>query len=220
MFAANFVYWRNRTPSDLARHKLTIIMKRILSVLALLLCFSFAPDTAARNYDNLEPLTLLNRSVLDRSRRAILRDDVTTRSAAARLISEADLLVQHTVPSPTVSDLLVLKTVCSEVKTLGEAYYLSGQEKYAAKVYDVLREHQGDARAVIVDIRGNHGGDMGPMVAAVSPLLPDGELMHFDIQGTERTVTLENGTVNGGGSTVTVEDPFKLNVPVATILFA
>lgn len=114
-------------------------MKRILSVFALLLCFSFAQDTAARNYDNLEPLALLNRSVLDRSRRAILRDDVTTRSAAARLISEADLLMQHTVPSPTVSDLLVLKTVCSEVKTLGEAYYLSGQEKYAAKVYDYIQ---------------------------------------------------------------------------------
>ena len=121
------------------------------------------------------------------------------------------------------SEKLILPTV--ELKENGVIYIILPQfsgttdegSEYAAKVYDVLREHQGDARAVIVDIRGNHGGDMGPMVAAVSPLLPDGELMHFDIQGTERAVTLENGTVNGGGSTVTVEDPFKLNVPVAVL---
>ena len=89
--------------------------------------------------------------------------------------------------------------------------------EYAAKVYDVLREHRDDARAVVLDLRGNHGGDMGPMVAAVSPLLPDGELMHFDIQGVKRAVTLENGSVNGGGSAVTMEDPFKLDVQVAVL---
>lgn len=89
--------------------------------------------------------------------------------------------------------------------------------EYAAKVYDFLREHKGDAKSAIVDLRGNHGGDMGPMVAAVSPLLPDGELMHFDIQGVERAVTLEDGTVNGGGSTLTMEDSFKLDVPVAVL---
>lgn len=89
--------------------------------------------------------------------------------------------------------------------------------KYAAKVCDILREQSDDAKAVIVDLRGNHGGDMGPMVAAVSPLLPDGELMHFDIKGIKSAVTLENGSVNGGGSAVTMKDSFKLNVPVAVL---
>ncbi len=114
-------------------------MKRTLAALSLLLCFCFAQDTAAQNYDNLEPLTLLNRSVLDRSRRAIQRDDITVRTAATRLISEADRLMQCPIPSPSAGDSKVLKTVCGEVRTLGEAYYLSGQEKYAARVYDYIR---------------------------------------------------------------------------------
>lgn len=114
-------------------------MKRVLSAISLILCFCFAPDAAAQNYDNLEPLTLLNRSVLDKSRRAILRDDISTRPAVARLVSEADQLMQNPVPSPTTGDDQVLKTVCREVRTLGEAYYLTGQEKYAARVFDYIR---------------------------------------------------------------------------------
>ena len=121
------------------------------------------------------------------------------------------------------SEKVIMPTV--EMKKGGVIYIklpqLSGTadegSEYAAKVYDFLREHKGDTKAVVVDLRGNHGGDMGPMVAAVSPLLPDGELMHFDIQGVERAVTLEDGTVNGGGSTVTMENTFKLDVPVAVL---
>ncbi|MCQ2167512.1 MAG: alginate lyase family protein, partial [Bacteroidales bacterium] len=114
-------------------------MKRILSTISLLLCLCSAPDTSAQNYDNLEPLTLLNRSVLDKSRRDIGRDDIHTRGVVARLVSEADRMMRHPVPSPVVSDTQVLKTVCADVMTLGEAYYLTGQEKYAARVYDYIR---------------------------------------------------------------------------------
>lgn len=88
---------------------------------------------------------------------------------------------------------------------------------YANAVYNALREHKADARAAVVDIRGNHGGDMGPMVAAVSPLLPDGDLMYFNIHGTRTAVTLADGAVNGGGSTVSMEEPFKLDIPVAVL---
>lgn len=89
-----------------------------------------------------------------------------------------------------------------------------GQE-YAEAVYVFLRENRDDASEITIDIRDNHGGDMGPMLAAVSPLLPDGELMYFDIQGTKQAVTLTDGTVSGGGSQLTMDDPFKIkDVPV------
>ncbi len=114
-------------------------MKQLLTILSLLIGFCIAPDTAAQDYEKLSPLTLLNRSVLDKSGRAIQRDDIATRSAVSRLASEADQLMQRQVPSPTISDTDVLKAVCSEALTLGEAYYLTGQEKYAAKVYDYIR---------------------------------------------------------------------------------
>ena len=111
----------------------------MLSAASLLLSLCLSPDVSAQNYDKQAPLTLLNRSVLDRSRKAIQRDDISTRSAIMRLVLEADQLMQHPVPSPTASDTRVLKTVCSEARTLGEAYYLTGQEKYAARVYDYIR---------------------------------------------------------------------------------
>ena len=114
-------------------------MRRIISALSLLLSFCLAPDAAAQNYDNLEPLTLLNRSVLDRSCRAIQHDDIQARAAVARLISDADELMKHPVPAPSASDTQALKTACSEALFLGEAYYLTGQEKYAARVYDYIR---------------------------------------------------------------------------------
>ncbi|MCQ2157736.1 MAG: heparinase II/III family protein [Bacteroidales bacterium] len=114
-------------------------MKRILSALSLLLCFCLMPEASAQNYDNLEPLTLLNRSVLDKSHRAIQRNEITVRDAAARLISEADRLMQNPIPSPAKGDTEVFKTICGQVRTLGEAYYLTRQEKYAARVYDYIR---------------------------------------------------------------------------------
>lgn len=91
-------------------------------------------------------------------------------------------------------------------------------DAYAKTVYDVIRENVNQIKGVILDLRGNTGGDMGPMVAAVSPLLEDGELMNFGIKGMLRPVTLEKGCVSGGGSTVTMEDPFKLTgIPVAIL---
>ena len=114
-------------------------MKRAFSAIFLLLCFWVSPDTMAQIYDNLEPLTLLNRSVLDKSCRAIQRDDISTRAAVARLVSDADEMMKHPVPAPTASDTQALKTACSEALFLGEAYYLTGQEKYAARVYDYIR---------------------------------------------------------------------------------
>lgn len=92
-----------------------------------------------------------------------------------------------------------------------------GQE-YADMVCNALREYQDEIKGVIVDLRDNCGGDMGPMIAAVSPVLPDGELMYFNIHGKVNPVTLQTGSVNGGGSTMTVENAFKLEgIPVAVL---
>ena len=74
-------------------------MKRLLAAIFLLLFICAAQNTTAQNYDNLEPLTLLNRSVLDKSCRAIQRDDISTRDAIARLVSEADRLMGNPVKS-------------------------------------------------------------------------------------------------------------------------
>ena len=74
-----------------------------------------------------------------------------------------------------------------------------------------------DACGAIVDLRENRGGDMGPMVAGVSPLIPDGNVTQFNAHGTFTNVVLEQGTVTGGGSSITVRRTDKLDIPVAIL---
>lgn len=93
----------------------------------------------------------------------------------------------------------------------------SNGKKYAEIVLKFLQENQ-DIKGVIIDLQNNTGGDMGPMVTSVSPLLPDGEILFFKDEQNEYPVTLVNGKVTGGGTEiVTSIEPFKLEVPVALL---
>lgn len=94
----------------------------------------------------------------------------------------------------------------------------SGKSKeYTDTVISSIKENMNDCKGIILNIRDNTGGDMGPMVAAVAPLLPDGTLMSFDIRGSRLNVELKKGTVTGGGSTTTVEDFKAPQVKVAIL---
>ena len=91
------------------------------------------------------------------------------------------------------------------------------KEEYAQIVISWLREHT-DAKGVILDLRGNTGGDMAPMVAAISPLLPDGDVLGYQYaNGQTNYLTLKNGVFNGG-SGITV-DSFKMpeQLPIAIL---
>lgn len=91
-------------------------------------------------------------------------------------------------------------------------------ENYTNTVLDFTRKHKDTMAGVIIDLQHNTGGDMGPMVAAVSPFLEDGEVLSFDVHGMRQAVTIDNGTITGGGSTVTVNNPFKVTgIPVAIL---
>ncbi|MDG6103729.1 S41 family peptidase [Dactylosporangium aurantiacum] len=55
----------------------------------------------------------------------------------------------------------------------------------------------------VVDLRGNQGGNMWPMLAVLAPLLPDGVLGHFvPPDGPDRTWTLRRGRVLLDGRTL------------------
>ncbi len=55
---------------------------------------------------------------------------------------------------------------------------------YAYSVLHFLQENS-SAAGVVIDLRDNYGGNMYPMISAVSPLLPDGEILQF--KGKKRT---------------------------------
>ena len=91
--------------------------------------------------------------------------------------------------------------------------------RYAETLADgIARENAAGACGAIVDLRGNGGGDMGPMVAGLSALLPDGEVLWFDWRGPSTAVTIDAGAVRGGGTPITVDAGPKLDVPVAVLV--
>lgn len=74
------------------------------------------------------------------------------------------------------------------------------------------------ACGVVVDLSDNSGGDMGPMLAGLSPLIPDGPVVSFDTSLAQSQVVLDGGSVSGGGTPTTAEaGSSKLGVPVAII---
>ena len=86
---------------------------------------------------------------------------------------------------------------------------------YANSIADALS--QDDLCGVVVDLRDNDGGDMGPMIAGLSPLLPDGVVATFTIGERRTPVALSDGRVSGGGTPTSVGQRAKLAVPVAVL---
>ena len=58
---------------------------------------------------------------------------------------------------------------------------------------------------------------MGPMIAGLSPLLPDGVVATFTIGDRRTPVALSDGRVSGGGTPTSVGQRAKLAVPVAVL---
>lgn len=75
-------------------------------------------------------------------------------------------------------------------------------------------------QGIIVNLANNTGGDMGPMVAGISSLIPDGPVIKFQYSsGVTDEAVLENGTLTGGGASVTVEPADKVSdVPIAVVI--
>lgn len=71
---------------------------------------------------------------------------------------------------------------------------------------------------MVVDLRGNNGGDMGPMLAGLSGLLPDGQAMSFVDVHSEQPVVVDERSMRGGGSPVTADGVGKHDVPVAVLV--
>ena len=90
--------------------------------------------------------------------------------------------------------------------------------KYAKVAEDFIHENRDKIKGVVLDLRGNTGGDMGPMATAVSSLLPDGELMYYHYRNHDVPVTLTDRVIsNAGTGGKSLYPDEKLKVPVAIL---
>lgn len=90
--------------------------------------------------------------------------------------------------------------------------------KYAKVAEDFIHENRDKIKGVVLDLRGNTGGDMGPMATAVSSLLPDGELMYYHYRSYDVPVTLKDGVIsNAGTGGKSLYPDEKLKIPVAIL---
>lgn len=72
---------------------------------------------------------------------------------------------------------------------------------------------------VMIDLRGNRGGNMTPMILGLSSLLPDGKLFDYiDKEQNTKSVDLSNGKLNSGGTTIELKNIEKINNKSIAIL--
>ena len=82
--------------------------------------------------------------------------------------------------------------------------------KYASAVLQAIPE---DVRGVVIDLRGNTGGNMYPMIAAVHRFLPnDGEMLRFRTRGRTQWIPLSYAVQTAG-----VQQQSRIQCPVAIL---
>ena len=108
---------------------------------------------------------------------------------------------KHSTLIAPVKDTTSYEEAAPETRMLeGGIAYLRIPAHTGVKVPDSLYTHsaldflQGnrDAKGVVIDLRDNSGGNMYPMIAAVSPLLPDGGVISFKTRRRTSSVSLES----------------------------
>jgi carboxyl-terminal processing protease len=96
-------------------------------------------------------------------------------------------------PRPTVTTADGITTIV--VPTLVGGDDASHQRYVDAGAQALVDAAPATTRGWVVDLRGNHGGDMWPMLAALSPLLDEGQVMSFQYADRSMPVTVQGGAV-------------------------
>jgi len=128
--------------------------------------------------------------------------NISTMDEAHSLVEDAAKVAggKHSFLAPPVKDTTSYDEVPPEVEMLDEGIIhimlpahtgvKVSDSLYLHTVFDYLQAHL-DAKGVIVDLRGNTGGNMYPMIASVSPLLPDGIILKFKSRKNTMPISLE-----------------------------
>ena len=90
---------------------------------------------------------------------------------------------------------------------------------YVYSVLDRIVQYEKDIKGIIINLQGNHGGDMYPMIAAISPLLEDGIVLKF--KGRKKMIRIVSISLDMVRKFMRLEEKYKftppLNVPIAIL---
>ena len=91
-------------------------------------------------------------------------------------------------------------------------------KRYANTLYHKLTSKT--YKCIIIDLRNNLGGDIGPMLAGVSPVVPNGKLFEIVNSANKSTsVTFQGSVTNNMGTKIDLGKVKKITgIPVAVIL--
>lgn len=89
--------------------------------------------------------------------------------------------------------------------------------KYAKKAFDIVNKHA--YKGIIIDLSNNTGGNMGPMVAGISSIVPNGTMYKMiNSSGTTTKAELKGSVTTNAGQPVKLpKETKKLNVPIAIV---
>lgn len=213
---------------------------RIISLLALLFivsaCSFFGGNQNTPEGYVLHCVRLLDKQALyaDRPEWKEVKDSIlaeaktlTTMDQAHEAVSRAAKVAggKHSVLLPPVKDTTSYPETAPELGLLDNGILHivlpahSGvkvsDSLYIHRVLDFLHGHL-DAKGVVLDLRGNTGGNMWPMISAVSPLLPDGVILRFKGRSRTQPIFLENILMGTGLSGKSIKK-LPASTPVAIL---
>ncbi|MCJ1712137.1 S41 family peptidase [Clavibacter michiganensis subsp. phaseoli] len=120
-------------------------------------------------------------------------------------------------PRPTVTTADGITTIV--VPTLVGGDDASHQRYVDAGALALVSAAPATTRGWVVDLRGNRGGNMWPMLAALSPLLDEGRVMSFEYADRSLPVTVQGGAVADDGRVVATSAASRVpeGLPIAVL---
>lgn len=91
-------------------------------------------------------------------------------------------------------------------------------KRYANTLYHKLTSKT--YKGIIIDLRNNLGGDIGPMLAGISPVIPNGKLFELvNASNKSMSVTFQGSVTNNMGTKIDLGKVKKVTgIPVAVVL--
>jgi len=162
------------------------------------------------------------------------KDSILTAAKGISSLEEAHSLVsrgaavaggKHSSLVAPVKDTSAYPEIAPEARLLenGIAYLLLpahmgvkvSDSLYVHTVFDFLQANP-EVKGVVLDLRDNRGGNMYPMIAAISPLLPDGVILRFKSRKRTSPITLDF-VVNSEGLSADSIRKFPSSVPIGIL---